>query len=133
VIGRNLDEHDADAVRVLDPHFGQPPGLRCRLAEDTDSGRSQPVALSVNIPHLEPDHHRTPRRAVRAAGNLEHSRAQEEHHPRILGRAELPVDRQAQHVAVETTASAQVGRAQQDPATQNLHATILTAALAGLT
>lgn len=125
MIGRNLDEHDADAVRVLDPHFGQPPGFRCGLAEDTDSGRSQPVALGVNVPHLDPDHHRAPGRAGRTAGDLEHSRAEKEHYPRILGRAELPVDRQAQHVAVEMTASPRVGRAQQDPATQNLHVTIL--------
>ena len=59
------------------------------------------------------------------AGDLEQSRAEEEHHPRILGRPELPVDRQAQYVAVETTASPQVGRPQQDPAAQNLHAAIL--------
>ena len=125
MIGRNLDEHDAEAVRVLDPHFGQSPGLRNGFSDDTDSCRSQPVVLGVNIPYLEPDHYRGPSRPGRAAGDLEQARAEKEHHPGILGRAELPVDRQAQHVAVETTASPQIGRSHQDPAAQNLHATIL--------
>src|SRR5271166_6363001 len=130
VVGRNLDEHDAEAIRVLDPHFGQPPGLRRGLAEDRNSGRGEPVALGVDIPHLEPDQHRAPGGAGRVSGDLEQPRAEEEHQPRILGRPELPVDRQPEYVAVETTAAAQVGRAQQDPAAQHLHPTILTAALA---
>src|SRR5580704_4891689 len=129
VIGRNLDEHDAQAVRVLDPHFGQPPGLHRGLAQDTNAGRSQPLVLGTNVPHLKPDHHRTSERSSAAAGDLEQSRAEEEHHPRILGRAELPVHRQAQYVAVETTAPARVGRPQQDPAAQNLHTAILAAAV----
>jgi hypothetical protein len=111
VIGGTLDEHDPEAVRVLDPHFGQPPGLHRGLAADRNPGRGQPLMLGVNIPYLEPDHHRAPGRIRRTAGDLQQSRAEEEHHPRILGRPELPVDRQAQHVAVETTASPRVGRA----------------------
>ena len=125
MIGRNFDEHDPDAVRVLDPHFGQPPGFRHGLAEDTDSGRRQPVVLGVNIPDLEPDHHRATGGPGRAPGNLEQARAEEEHHPRILRRPELPIDRQPQYVAVKMAALSQVGGPQQDPAAQNLHAAIL--------
>jgi hypothetical protein len=125
VIGGNLDEYDPDAVRVLDPHLDQSPGLCYGLPEDTNSCRNQPVVLCVNITYLKPDHHRVPGRADRAAGDLEESRAEKEHHPGICRRAELPVDRQAQYVTVETTASVQVGGAQQDPAAQNVHGTIL--------
>jgi hypothetical protein len=130
MIGGNFDEDDADAVGVLDPHFGQSPGFRCGPSEDTSSCRSQPVVLCVNIANLEPDHHRAPGRAGRVAGDLEQSRAEEEHQPWICGRAELPVDRQAQYVAIETMAAAQVGGAQQDPTAQNLHAPILAAPVA---
>jgi CubicO group peptidase (beta-lactamase class C family) len=57
-------------------------------------------------------------------GDLEEPLPEEEDHPRIGRRAELPVDRQAQDVTVETAAAAQVARPYQDPAAQNLHATI---------
>jgi hypothetical protein len=57
--------------------------------------------LGIDIPYLNPDHHRVPGRAVRVPGDLEQSRAEEEHHPGIAGRAELPVDGQAQYVTVE--------------------------------
>ncbi len=126
MIGRNFHEHDAQAVRVLDPHLGQPPRFHGGRAENTDSGRRQPVMLRVQIPHLEPDRDRTANRLVRTAGDLEQPRAEEEHHPGILGRPELPVDRQAQHVTVKPTASPQVARPHQDPAAQYLHTLILT-------
>ena len=99
--GRNLDEHDPDAVRVLDPHLGQAPGLRYWLPDDRDSGRGQPGVLCVNIPHLHPDHHRAPGRAGRMPGDLKQSLAEKEHQPGIIRRAELPVDSQAQRM--ETT------------------------------
>jgi hypothetical protein len=38
---------------------------------------------------------RPPNTVGRVPGNLEQSRAEEEHHPGIVGRAELPVDGQA--------------------------------------
>jgi hypothetical protein len=43
--------------------------------------------------------------------------------PGISGSAELPLDRQTQHVAPETAASAEAGRAQQNPAARYVHAT----------
>jgi hypothetical protein len=61
-----------------------------------------------------------------APGDLEQSRAEKEHHARICGGAELPVDRQAQYVTVETAAPVQVGGAQQYPAAQYIHATMLS-------
>ena len=57
-------------------------------------------------------------------GDLEESRAGEEHHAGIAWRAEFPVDGQAQDVAVETAAAAQVPGPQEGPAAQNVHATI---------
>ena len=87
--------------RVLNPHFDQPPGLRGGTPDDRDSGRGQPGVLGVDIPYLDPDDHRVPSRVGHVPGDLEQSRAEEEHHPRIAGRAELPVDGQAQYVAVE--------------------------------
>jgi len=81
-------------------------------------------ACSPDIPDLDPDHHRAPGRTGRVPGDLEESRAEEEHHPGIIRRAELPVDGQAQHVTVEAAAAVQVAGTQQHPAAQNIHATI---------
>jgi hypothetical protein len=124
VTGRNLGQDDPDAVGVLDLHLGQAPGLRYWLPHNRDSGRGQPGVLGVNIADLDPDHHRAPGRAGRLPGDLEQSLAEEEHQPGIVRRPELPVDRQAQQVTVEAAAAVQVARAQQDPAAQNVHATI---------
>jgi len=121
VIGGNLDQNDPDAIGVLDPHFGQAPGLRRGSPDDGDSGRGQPGVLGVDIPDLDPDHHRVPCRDGRMPGHLEHARTEEEHHPGIIRRAELPVDGQAQRVAVEAAAAVQVAGPQQDPAAAELN------------
>jgi hypothetical protein len=47
--------------------------------------------------------------------------AEEEHHSRIVRRPRLPVDGQAQDIAVEAAAAVQVAGAQEDPAAQNVH------------
>src|SRR5690348_11819354 len=124
VISWNLDQDDPDAVRVLDVHLGQAPRLGGRLPYDRASGRGQPGVLGVHIADLDPDHHRAPGRPGRVAGDLEQSLAEEEHQPGIVRRAELPVDGQAEQVAVEAAAAVQIAGAQQDPAAQNIHATI---------
>ena len=124
MIGGNLDQDDPDAIGVLDPHLDQSPRLCCGFPDDADSGCDQPGVLGVDIPFLDPDHHRVPGRAGRVPGNFEQSRAQEEHHSGIVPRAELPVDGQAQDIAVEAAAALQVAGAQEDPAAQNIHATI---------
>ena len=124
MISRNLDQDDPDAVWVLDPHLGQAPGLCCWLPHDRDPGCGQPGVLGVNIPDLDPDHHRVPWRADRVPGYLEQPLAEEEHQAGIIRRAELPVDGQAEQVAVEAAAAVQVAGAQQDPAAQYVHATI---------
>ena len=124
MIGGNLDQDDPDAIGVLDPHLDQSPRLCCGFPDDADSGCDQPGVLGVDIPYLDPDHHRVPGRAGRVPGNFEQSRAQEEHHSGIVPRAELPVDGQAQDIAVEAAAAVQVAGAQEDPAAQNIHATI---------
>jgi hypothetical protein len=80
--------------------------------------------LGVNIADLDPDHHRAPGRAGRVPGDPGQPLAGEEHQPGIIRRAELPAYGQAQQVTVEAAAAVQVARAQQDPAAQNVHATI---------
>jgi len=89
------------------------------------SGRGQPGVLGVNVPYLDPGHHHwAPGRPAACPGDLEQARAGEEHHAGIVRGAEVPVDGQAQRVAVEAAAAVQVAGAQQDPAAQNVHATI---------
>jgi serine phosphatase RsbU (regulator of sigma subunit)/integral membrane sensor domain MASE1 len=61
---------------------------------------------------------------VLAVTRLGSDQAQGEDQPTIVRRAELPVDGQAQRVAVEAAAPVQVGGPQQDPAAQNVHVTI---------
>jgi hypothetical protein len=112
VTSRNLDQDDPDAVGVLDPHLDQAPGLSSWLPHNRDSGRGQPGMLGVDIPDLNPDHHRAPKRAVRVPGYLEQPLTEEEHYPGIVRRAELPADGQAQQVTVETAAAVQVAGAQ---------------------
>jgi hypothetical protein len=101
VTGGNLDQDNPGAVGILDPHLDQSPGLRHGLPDDRDPGRGQPGMLPVDIPYLDPDHHRAPRRAGRAPGDLKQSLAEEENHPRMIRGTELPVDGQAQDVPVE--------------------------------
>jgi hypothetical protein len=60
--------------------------------------------LRVDVPDLDPDHHRDPGRAIHMPGDLEEPLPEEEDQPGILRRAELLVDRQAQGVTVETAA-----------------------------
>jgi hypothetical protein len=116
VTGRNLDQDDPGAVGVLDPHLDQTPGLCCWLPDNRDSGRGQPGVFGADIPHLDPDHHRASGRAGRRPGDFEEPRAEEEHHPGVFRGAELPVDGQAQDVAVEAATAVQVAGAQEDPA-----------------
>jgi hypothetical protein len=108
-------------------HISVRPGLGCGSPGDGDSGHGQPGVPGVDIPYLDPDHHRVPGRAGRVPGDPGQARAEEEHHPGIAGRAELPVDGQAQDVAVEAAAAVQVAGPQQDPAAQNVHAAISAA------
>ncbi len=128
MIAGDFNENDPDTVGVLDPHLGQPPGLRYRLTQNANASRSQPLTLGVHVPHLQPDHHRVPRSAGPVPGDLEEPWAEKEHQSRIGRRTELPVDRQTQHIPVEMMGSAQVGGAQQDPAAQYLYTAILAAA-----
>ena len=127
MVGRNLDENDPDPVRILDPHLDQPPGLGHRRPENADPRRGKPLVLGADVAHLKPDRRRGPRGAGGTPGHLQQPTAEEENHPWISWRAELPVDRQPQHVAVETAASAEVGGPQQDPAAQDVHVPIVAA------
>jgi hypothetical protein len=56
-----------------------------RRSDHAEYARLPPRAgmLSLNVAHLEPDHHRAACGAGRAPGHFEESRAEKEHHPRI--------------------------------------------------
>jgi len=95
-----------------------------RKTDNRDADRGEPGVLGADIPYLDPDHHRAPGRAVTVPRDLEQSRAEEEHHTGILRGTELPVDGQAKYIAIEAAAAVQVAGPQQDPAAQNVHATI---------
>ena len=105
-------------------HIDQAPRLGCGLAEDGAPAAASRACSAwtsrtwsqIIIPGA--------RRAGRGPGDLEQARAEEEHQAGIIRGAELPVDGQAQDVAVEAAAAVQVAGAQQDPAAQNVHATI---------
>src|ERR1017187_2989583 len=124
--GGDLDENNLHPVGVLDRHLDQSPGLGLWLLQHADARGGQPRMLSSDIAALDPDHQGPSGTAGTAAGNLQEPRAEEEHHPRIGRGTELPVDLQAQHVAVETPALIQIGGPQQDSAAQDVHASILT-------
>jgi hypothetical protein len=126
VIGGNLDQDDLDDIGSW-IHISVNPRALLRAPDDGDSGRGQPGLPGVDIPHLNPDHHRVPGRAGRVPGYLEQARAKEEHHPGIVWRVELAEDGQAQDIAAEPAAAVQVAGPQQDPAAQNIHATISAA------
>jgi hypothetical protein len=68
--------------------------------------------------------HRVPGRVGRVPGDLEQLLAEVEHQPGIIRRPEFPVDGQAEQVTVEAAAAVLVAGAQQDPAAQNIRATI---------
>jgi hypothetical protein len=112
VAGGNLDQNDLDAVGILDPHLGQSPGLGDRFPDDRYSGCGQPGVFRADIPHLDPDHHRTPGRTGCVPGDLEQSLAEEEDHPGMVRGAKLPVNGQAQNVTVEPQAKVKVAGAQ---------------------
>jgi len=73
MIGGDLDQDDPDAVRILDPHLGQAPGLGLWPAQNASAGRGEPLVLGAHVPHLEPDHHRGSARAHAVAGHLQKS------------------------------------------------------------
>lgn len=130
MISGNFDYDNRDAIWISDPHLDESPGLCHGLAQNANSCRGEPVALRVNVPYLQPDHHRVAGRGTSVSGHLEQSLAKKEHRPGIGRRPELPVDRQAKNIAVEAPAAVQVGRAKQNAAAQNLHTAILPAPLA---
>jgi hypothetical protein len=125
VVG-DLDQRDAYPVRILDPHFQQAPGFPAWHAGDGHPGRGQPRMLGVDVTHLQTELEDTPGIPVhRLPGNLEEALPQEENQPGIVGRAELATDGQAEDIAIETATAPRTGRAEQDPAVQYLHHTMV--------
>jgi hypothetical protein len=124
MIGGNLDQDETVAVGILDQHLDQAPRLGCGLAEDGDPGRGQPGALGVDtrswiqivITGCPGGLGACPETSSRPGPRKNTT-------PGSSG-AELPVDGQAQGVAVEAAAAAQVAGAQEDPAAQNVHGSI---------
>jgi hypothetical protein len=123
VIGGNLDQHDLDAIgswiHISVKPQGSVAGSRV-MGTAAAASRACPAWTSRTWIQIITD---VPGRAGRVPGDLERPRA-ENTTPGIVWRAELPVDGQAQYVAVEAAAAVQVAGPQEDPAAQNVHATI---------
>jgi len=64
---------------------------------------------------------------ARVAADLEQAVADVEHHARCVRVAELPIDGEAERVAIEPLTAKQVSGLQNDPAAENVHAPILPA------
>src|SRR3954451_23824238 len=79
VIGRDLDEHDTYAVRILDPHLDQPPRLWPGFTRDLHSRRHETLVLGSYVTDLQPDPKRSGWLTVGCTGYLQQSLAQEEH------------------------------------------------------
>ena len=120
----DLDQDDPDAVRVLDPHLDEAPRFQPGRPADRHAGRREAGVLGGDVAHLQPE-----RQAVRVlgrpAGHLQQPVAEEVDDPPLLRRAELAVDGQPEHIAVERPRPLGIGRAQQDAAAQHLHGGIL--------
>jgi len=127
MISWDLDEDDPDAVGIFDPHLRKSPRLGYRLAQDRNAGREQPSVFGVDVTNLQPDHHRVSGGLIGVPGDFQEATTEEEHNAGIVARAELPIYRQAEDLAIELSASAQVGRPHEDPAGQHLHGSILAA------
>ena len=117
----NLDQNNSYAVRILDPHLNQPPGLLLRATHHRHSGSQEPPTLRFDVTHLNPKGQAAPRCMSRPATNLEEAAAEKEHKARVIRIAELSIDRQPQRVPVESSASLRLRRTQQNAATQHLH------------
>src|SRR5699024_9795952 len=121
VLGGNLDDDDAHAVGIGDPHLDQPPRLLQGFAHDRHASACQSSMLLLDVAHLQPQAHLTTASTVPVPRDLEETIAQEEHLARAVRVAELAVDRETQHVAVERSATVGVGRAQDDAAGEDVH------------
>ena len=120
-----LDQHDAHAIGVLDPHLAQSPRHGLGRRDDHDLvGRGEALVLGVDVGYLQPQrqgHWVLALRRARAV-ELEEPSAEEEDHAReaAVG-AELPIDAKTEHLGVPTSRAVEVERRQQHPARQHLH------------
>jgi hypothetical protein len=121
VVVGNLDQNNSYAVRILDPHLHQPPGLLLRATHHRHSRGQQPPTLRFDVTHLNPKGQAVPGCMGRPATNLEEAAAEKEHQARVILVAKLSIDRQPQRVPVESSASLRLRRTQQNAATQYLH------------
>jgi DNA-nicking Smr family endonuclease len=125
VFVRDLDENDAHAVRIRDPHLQQSPRLPLRGPHDVNTFRLKALVLGPEVPDLHPEGEIARRRRVAGSGNLEKAAAEEEDEPRIVGWAELAVDSETERVPIETSTAIPVSRSQQDTATEDFHTPIM--------
>jgi hypothetical protein len=107
----DLYEDDADTVGVRDPHLDQTPRLLAWRAQHGDAGGAQPLVLHLDGPHLQPDHDRGVGRLRGLPGQLKEPVPEEEDEAWVARRAELAVDRETEHVAIEPAAALAVRRA----------------------
>src|SRR5664279_3938236 len=98
---RDLDQHDAQIVRIGDPHLEQAPRFLDRATDDRDAEPFQTSILDVEIAHLQPHADVAEPASLRISGDLQEATTEEEHHSGIGRIAEFPVNGQAESVAIE--------------------------------
>jgi hypothetical protein len=125
VIVGNLDKDDGHSVGVLDPHLQQAPGLPPWPANHGDPGGQQPLALSLDIAYLNPHGQAIPGSVGGPTAHFEEAVSQEEDQARVIGTAELSIDRQSQGLSIEAPATCGLTWTQQNATAQYLHALIL--------
>lgn len=89
----NLEQNNSYAVRILDPHLHQSPGLLLAATHHRHCRGQQPSTLRFDVTHLYPKGQAVPECMSRPATNLEEAAAEKEHQARVILVAELSVDR----------------------------------------
>jgi small subunit ribosomal protein S20 len=117
VVSGHLHDHQPQAVRVSDPHFVESPRFATRLPEHLDPPLDERDRRRRQVADLQPHCGRRARARSRVPGDFKEAAPEDED-----GAArELAVDREPQHVTVESRRTLAIPRVEQDAAAQYLH------------
>ena len=105
MVRRHLDQHDPDPVRVGDPQLDEAPRLQPRFPQDAHPQSGQPRLLCPDVAYLQPDLAVVSEAGPAACPDTSRNPwPRKKTTPGIVGRAELPVDGELEHVPVEMPA-----------------------------
>jgi hypothetical protein len=96
----HLHHGNPHAVGIFDPHLDESPGLPSGRPGDRHTDGGQPLVFTGDIPHLKP-YFEPHGWLLGMTRDLEQAVAQEVDDAATLRWAELPIDGQAEDVAVE--------------------------------